>query len=304
MRLDGDRLVCPEVLVHESLEWFRVLEVLRLVDVAVGHADLLQFLEVVLERPQCLRVSFLVFRDAGQAHYRPFVRLDVLEVSAQVSLVKSLHDDDDRGVPRVDSVSYRRLESSVHPLSHHVAECVLRLDGVVDDDCSCESVRLPGYVNGSGSESGYLSERRGCVDASSLLRVPSVLGVRSVFYPCREQLLVCLAVDDVLYRYAVVHCQCAGVGQVYETGGGVDGQSFCDEVLHGHLRLSVSWCNVDDELPAFACEHLVECLAYRLVVIAHYELLLLFLLEEVTGEMQGVLQCPCPANLRACHPLH
>ena len=212
-------------------------------------------------------------------------------------LVESLHDDDDWRVSAVDSVSDGGLESSVHSLTHHVAQRILWLDRVIDNDGSCESVwqwvaMLVHSVHLSSSETCYLSEGGGCIDASSLLRVPLSLGVASILHPGFKHRLVCFAVYDVLYGDGVVHCKVAGVGEVYEIGGWIDCESHGDEVLNRQLGLAVSWCDVDDELVAFAPQYLIERIAYSLVVVSDNKPLASVLLEEVPSEVEGVLQYP------------
>ena len=251
----------------------------------------------MLEFPERLAVSFLVNGDAWQAYDRPIVWLYLLEVAAKVVLVESLHDDDDWRIAAVDSVSDGGLESSVHSLSHHVAQRILWLDRVIDDDGSCESVgeRVAVFVHSvhlSSSETCNLSERGGCIDASTLLCVPLRLGVASVLDPRFKHRLVCFAVYDVLYGDGVVHCQVAGVGEVYEIGGWIDCESHGDEVLNRQLGLAVSWCDVDDELVAFALQHLIQRIAYSLVVVSDNKPLASVLLEEVPSEVEGVLQYP------------
>lgn len=67
----------------------------------------------------------------------------------------------------------------------------------------------------------------------------------------------------------------------------IDCESHGDEVLNRQLGLAVSWCDVDDELVAFALQHLIQRIAYSLVVVSDNKPLASVLLEEVPSEVEG-----------------
>ena len=126
-------IVCSEGMVHKTFHRGRVLHVLCLKYELAGVLDFVQFLQRMLPWPQGSLISFFVCLYYREGNHFPFIRLNLLEVTAQVVLVQPLHDDDNWSVTRVYTVTDGCLETSVDRLSDVIRQGIIRSQRVIDN---------------------------------------------------------------------------------------------------------------------------------------------------------------------------
>ena len=85
-------------------------------------------------RPQGFLLTVLVSLNGRKRYHLPFVRLYAHEIAAEVVLVESLHDDDNRSVTAVHTVSDGAFKAEVYFLAQVIRKRILWLDRVINDD--------------------------------------------------------------------------------------------------------------------------------------------------------------------------
>ena len=245
----------------------------------------------MLAGPQSDLVAVSVNRQRRERQHLPLAALlhaplVLDEVAAEVVHVKALHNDDDGCPVAVAAGADGVLKPLKRRRPRRLAEHVLRLVRVINDDGSVEAVpHAVGTVNLASAVTEDLSVERGAVQLSEgrgLYRVVARAGEPDL----GKETAVLRRGHDLQYLPGVGRYQRVRLRQVDELAGGVPCEAVCYEVDDHEQRLAVARRHVDDQARCPALDDILQRLADALVVVVDDEARIARHAEEMPCEVQ------------------
>src|SRR5690554_3734519 len=169
----------------------------------------------------------------------------------EVTLMKSLHDDDDWRVRAVLPALHGRAEPVDHVLAHDGAVCFAGLVWVVNNDCALKPTGQPACA-----APGYRTLRTCRVNNAALLGAKLVFcgAVISNLSP-RKYLLINLVAHYFTNAVSVICCKPLRVAGVNPFAVRVYTCRPSDKVHHGQFCFAGPGRNVDNQTPCLAQHH-------------------------------------------------